>query len=88
AARLGRRFSILLVGSGALEDDCRREAEKTGVRLIRAGFLDQVALARAYAAADCLVVPSTSETWGLVVNEALATGLPCVVSSGVGAGPD
>src|SRR5207245_7076169 len=41
-----------------------------------------------YAAADCLVLPSASETWGLVVNEALATGLPCVVSSGVGCAPD
>src|SRR5262249_35269103 len=33
--------------------------------------------------------PSTSaETWGLVVNEALATGLPCVVSDQVGCAPD
>ncbi|HVJ83875.1 MAG TPA: glycosyltransferase, partial [Planctomycetia bacterium] len=32
--------------------------------------------------------PSRSETWGLVVNEALATGLPCVVSESVGCAPD
>jgi glycosyltransferase involved in cell wall biosynthesis len=36
-----------------------------------------------------LVLPSQrSETWGLVVNEALFHGLPCVVSTGVGCGPD
>jgi glycosyltransferase involved in cell wall biosynthesis len=36
-----------------------------------------------------LVLPSQhSETWGLVVNEALFHGLPCVVSAGVGCGPD
>ena len=43
----------------------------------------------AYAAADCLALPSDwAETWGLVVNEALATGLPCVVSNRVGCAPD
>jgi glycosyltransferase involved in cell wall biosynthesis len=45
-ARLGRGAAILLVGAGELEDTCRREAEKTGVRLIRTGFLDQAALPR------------------------------------------
>jgi glycosyltransferase involved in cell wall biosynthesis len=33
------------------------------------------------------VLPS-DETWGLVVNEALATGLPCVVADRVGCAPD
>jgi glycosyltransferase involved in cell wall biosynthesis len=37
--------------------------------------------------ADCLVLPS-DESWGLVVNEALATGLPCVVADRVGCAPD
>jgi glycosyltransferase involved in cell wall biosynthesis len=35
-------------------------------------------------AADCLVLPSYSETWGLVVNEALASDLPCIVSDACG----
>jgi glycosyltransferase involved in cell wall biosynthesis len=88
AARLGRATAMLIVGSGPLEDACRREAERLGVAVATAGFLDQPSLGRAYAAADCLVMPSASETWGLVVNEALATGLPCVVSHGVGCAPD
>src|SRR5262249_35856009 len=71
-----------------LSDECRAEAERVGVRLVQAGFLDQTALGRAYAAADCLVLPSASETWGLVVNEALATGLPAIVSAAVGCAPD
>ncbi|MGA2742887.1 MAG: glycosyltransferase, partial [Bryobacteraceae bacterium] len=42
-----------------------------------------------YHAADLLVLPSLhSETWGLVVNEALHHGLPCVVSEAVGCAPD
>jgi glycosyltransferase involved in cell wall biosynthesis len=54
-----------------------------------AGFLNQVEISRAYVAADVLVLPSDhGETWGLVVNEAMASGLPCVVSDGVGCGED
>jgi len=54
-----------------------------------AGFLNQTEISRAYVAADCLVLPSDyGETWGLVVNEALASGLPCVVSDACGCAED
>jgi glycosyltransferase involved in cell wall biosynthesis len=53
------------------------------------GFLNQSEISRAYVAADCLVLPSdASETWGLVVNEAMACGLPCIVSDGCGCAED
>lgn len=54
-----------------------------------AGFLNQTEISRAYIAADCLVLPSDrGETWGLVVNEALASGLPCLVSDACGCAED
>jgi glycosyltransferase involved in cell wall biosynthesis len=54
-----------------------------------AGFLNQTKISDAYVAADCLVLPSDyGETWGLVVNEAMASGLPCIVSDAVGCGED
>jgi glycosyltransferase involved in cell wall biosynthesis len=54
-----------------------------------AGFLNQSEISKAYVAADCLVLPSdTGETWGLVVNEALASGLPCLVSDACGCADD
>lgn len=54
-----------------------------------AGFLNQGEIAEAYAAADCLVLPSdTGETWGLVVNEAMASGLPCIASNACGCAED
>jgi glycosyltransferase involved in cell wall biosynthesis len=54
-----------------------------------AGFLNQVEISRAYVAADALVLPSDhGETWGLVVNEAMASGLPCALSDVVGCGED
>lgn len=53
------------------------------------GFLNQTEISKAYVSADCKVLPSNyGETWGLVVNEALASGLPCAVSSACGCGED
>jgi glycosyltransferase involved in cell wall biosynthesis len=54
-----------------------------------AGFLNQTQISEAYVAADCLVLPSDyGETWGLVVNEALASGLPCIISDHCGSAED
>jgi glycosyltransferase involved in cell wall biosynthesis len=53
------------------------------------GFLNQTEISRAYVAADCLVLPSDyGETWGLVVNEAMASGLPCLISDQCGCAED
>src|SRR5690606_24227768 len=53
------------------------------------GFLNQSEITAAYAASDCLLLPSDSgETWGLVVNEAMACGLPALVSDQVGCAVD
>ncbi len=88
-ASLGAGAGLLVIGAGPLEASCRAAAERLGVRSAWPGFLNQSALGKAYAAADCLALSSDGqETWGLVVNEALATGLPCVVSDRVGCAPD
>jgi glycosyltransferase involved in cell wall biosynthesis len=87
-SRLGPRASLLVAGSGDRLPECRREAERLGARAAWAGFLNQGELGRAYGVADCLAMPSHGETWGLAVNEAMAAGLPSVVSSAVGCAPD
>ncbi|MCT0225915.1 glycosyltransferase [Synechococcus sp. CS-1328] len=79
----------LIVGSGELEPMCRSLASQHRLPVSFAGFLNQGELPRAYGAADALVLPSDSgETWGLVVNEAMACGLPAIVSDHVGCGED
>lgn len=49
------------------------------------GSLPQAELAVRFRAADCLVLPSRNESFGMVVAEALASGLPALVSDRVGA---
>jgi len=53
------------------------------------GFLNQTEISKAYVAADVLVLPSDyGETWGLVVNEAMASGVACVISDRCGCAQD
>ncbi|MFI5177450.1 MAG: glycosyltransferase family 4 protein [Vicinamibacterales bacterium] len=87
-ARLGPSAALLVVGNGGHVAERRADAARCGTRASWAGFLNQRDMGRAYAAADCLVLPSQSESWGLVVNEAMATGLPAVVSDATGCAPD
>ncbi len=82
--------SLLIVGSGP--EQVRLETMVDRLRLsnvVFAGFINQSAICRAYAAADVFVLPSKiNETFGLVVNEAMNFRLPIIVSDKVGCGPD
>lgn len=87
-AALGSGAVLMTAGDGPLAASARAEAVRRGVRLAWRGFLNQSQLPAAFAAADCVLVPSAWESWGLIVNEALASGVPCVVTDGVAAAPD
>ena len=52
------------------------------------GFQNRREISKYYAISDVLVLPSSRETWGMVVNEAMCFGLPVVVSDQVGAASD
>jgi glycosyltransferase involved in cell wall biosynthesis len=80
---------IAFAGAGELEPELRKIAAASSVDADFMGFVNQSELPAAYASADVLVLPSDGqETWGLVVNEAMACGIPAVVSDVVGCGPD
>jgi len=79
-----------LVGAGPLADELKRRV--TNLKMAHAiSFLGSKGLeeiAVLFQASTALVLPSHSEPWGLVVNEALSYGCPVVVSSACGCVPD
>lgn len=81
---------LLVVGTGELADELHaRLRGPAAAPATLAGFLNQSEISRAFAAADCLVLPSQfGETWGLVVNESLASGVPALVSDQCGCAED
>ncbi|HEX8429732.1 MAG TPA: glycosyltransferase [Longimicrobium sp.] len=89
AARAGAH--LVFVGDGPERAALEARAQALGVadRVRITGFVNQRALPGWYAAADALVLASeATETWGLVVNEAMAAGLPVLVSDAAGCAPD
>ena len=80
---------LVFVGSGPAEPSLKELEEGLGLQHVHwAGFVNQSNLPAYYRAADVMVLPSRFEPWGLVVNEAMACGTPCIVSDVVGAGAD
>jgi glycosyltransferase involved in cell wall biosynthesis len=84
----GRAVRLVVVGSGPLAGELANMANACLLPVTFVGFVNQSRMPEVYAAADVLVLPSSSETWGLVVNEAFACKLPAIVSDRVGCGPD
>jgi len=78
---------MVLVGDGSMRSDVRTVAD--ACPWLRApGRLKGNDLLSAYCSSDVLVLPSAFEPWGLVVNEAMAAGLPAIISDRVGCGAD
>jgi phosphatidylinositol alpha 1,6-mannosyltransferase len=72
---------LVLVGRGPLEEDIRRR-ELPGVHVT--GLLQGVELSTAYASADIFAFPSSTETFGNSLLEAMGSGLPCLVAGAGG----
>jgi glycosyltransferase involved in cell wall biosynthesis len=88
AARLNGEvppFRLVMAGSGELDGHLRSLVQSLSLENVHfAGFINQAALPKLYAASDIFVLPSENEAWGLAVNEAMCAGLPIVVSNEVG----
>ncbi len=83
-----RRLVVAVAGSGPQRAALERLADELDVRVHLLGDLPEDRVAGAYVAADVFALLSLHETWGVVVNEAAASGLPLVLSDRVGAGYD
>ena len=80
---------LVYVGDGAMRQELKKICEECGLteRVEFLGFKNQKELPAILASADCLILPG-NETWGLIVNEAMACGTPAIVSTACGCTPD
>ena len=79
------RAGVLFIGDGPLRPMLEEETRRRGLtNVFFAGFVNQKELPKYLAAADIFVLPSTRDQRGTVVNEAMACGLPVVITDGVG----
>ncbi|TWJ16713.1 glycosyl transferase family 1 [Geobacter argillaceus] len=77
---------VVIVGSGEAERVLRGIAVEAGIpNILFVGQQEPCDLASFYAAADVLVFPSLVDVWGMVVNEAMACGVPVLASRYAGA---
>jgi len=84
-----RRVGLVFVGDGAVRAQLELQAASVDPGVVRfAGFAQREQLAIYYALAEMVTLPTYTDTWGLVVNEAMACGLPVIVSQIAGCAAD
>jgi glycosyltransferase involved in cell wall biosynthesis len=80
---------LVFAGDGVSRSELvKRAAQMSAGTVCFPGFAQREDLAGLYALAEVLVLPTHSDPWGLVVNEAMACGLPIIVSSVAGCSAD
>ncbi len=85
----GSQSSLVLVGDGPLRRRLEGQVQAAGLEswVLFTGLKSTAEILPYYAFASAFVLPSRQEPWGLVVNEALAAGLPVIVSNRCGTAP-
>lgn len=84
-----REVGLVFAGDGVSREEMAREAKRISPgQVCFPGFSQREDLAGFYGLAEVLVLPTHSDTWGLVVNEAMACGLPIIVTSVAGCSAD
>jgi len=82
-------WGMILVGNGPQRKEIENIIKERKIKnIFLPGFIQKEELPFYYALADCFILPSISEPWGLVVSEAMACGLPVLVSDRCGCYPD
>lgn len=86
---LREQIGLVFVGEGTARAALQQQAATISPGVVRfAGFVQRDDLAKYYALADALILPTHSDPWGLVVNEAMACELPIIVTEVAGCAPD
>jgi glycosyltransferase involved in cell wall biosynthesis len=87
SSELRSQWGLIFVGNGPALSDLQKHAAGTD-NIQFAGFAQREQLAVYYGLADVFVFPTHSDPWGLVVNEAMASKLPIIISDAAGCAED
>jgi 1,2-diacylglycerol 3-alpha-glucosyltransferase len=84
------QWGLVILGDGELRFEIEAQISKMGLidHVILPGFKQYHELPIYYGLADVFILASIKETWGLVVNEAMASGLPVLISKNCGCAAD
>lgn len=75
-----------MCGAGPLEAALKARVAREGIAGVRfGGWLDEAGIARMLATSLALILPSVEEPFGLVINEAIALGVPLLIAENCGA---
>jgi len=79
------KVGFVLIGDGTRREEVEKFVKREGLdNVVLPGYLSLSALPKYYAISDVFVHPARKECWGLSVNEAMACGVPVVISTGLG----
>ncbi len=86
---LRSQVGLVFAGDGVSRNELAQQSKRIHPGLVCfTGFAQREDLAAVYALADALVLPTHTDAWGLVVNEAMACALPIIVTSVAGCSAD
>jgi glycosyltransferase involved in cell wall biosynthesis len=88
ASDLRSEVGLVFAGDGACKTALSERASHVAGTVRFPGFVEREDLAGLYALAEALILPTHSDPWGLVVNEAMACGLPIILTEVAGCARD
>lgn len=81
-------IKVLLLGNGPLKEHVLKRLTDAGIEFTDAGFVPQKELPNYYSRAKLFLFTTNNDPWGIVANEALASGTPVILSPNSGAAHD
>ena len=80
AGKIAKEYGVMVIGGQPTEQYLRLKEEYNAVNVHFIDFMEKEKLKKYYMAADVFVFPTIEDIWGLVLNEAMSYGLPCLAS--------